>query len=391
MKIAIYTDDAPISEDKLASGMNRVNTRLFNAIKENITIIATSSQHVDFTEDDLDKKLLNKIVHFKENKLFSKILRKISNLLTEYFTFDLDVRFLLHKYNIINSIIASGSTVLFVPLGSNIRAYKRAIYISDKTKLPLVVYIVDDFLDAAILSNDKYGKIICQQNLRKFLHRTNKIFVISEGMQEYLMKNYNINSIVLNLPFKKKYIVTEKTVKQVLFLGSLSHFYEDGLIELLEVLTEYNKTIKDDIILRLTSDKLPHKLEKYKSIVKYSRIQGDENLAIEINKSLFCFIPYSFANKYHNMVATSFPSKTLECLSYAKHVVVYGPYYSSVVKYFKKNSLQTYIDVNNKKTLEEFIKKVDIKDFTISNQYLEIINNYHSFDYIKKTILENIQ
>ena len=174
MKIAIYTDDAPISEDKLASGMNRVNTRLFNAIKENITIIATSSQHVDFTEDDLDKKLLNKIVHFKENKLFSKILRKISNLLTEYFTFDLDVRFLLHKYNIINSIIASGSTVLFVPLGSNIRAYKRAIYISDKTKLPLVVYIVDDFLDAAILSNDKYGKIICQQNLRKFLHRTNK-------------------------------------------------------------------------------------------------------------------------------------------------------------------------------------------------------------------------
>jgi hypothetical protein len=390
MKIAIYTDDAPISENKLASGMSRVNTRLFAAIKDEISLVVTTNQHGNYALSDLESSLLFKIKVFKCNQFISKIFSKVNFMLSKYFVLGVDLAFWMKANAIIKSIIDSDSQVLFIPLGSNIRAYKRAAIISGKTGLPLAVYIVDDFLDASRLSADKYGVMLCEDELKKWLHQTKTIFVISEGMKAHFKNNYNVESIVLNLPFEKKYAMNETVTRQILFLGSLSHFYEDGLIELLEVLLEYNKIAKSKITLRLTTDKLDCKYKKYEDIIVYSKVQGDENLAREINKSLFCFVPYSFDCKYTTMVSTSFPSKTLEYLSYAKQVVIYGPSYSSVVKYFKSKNLDTCINIHGPERLFEVIKKIDSGNVIYSDKYTEAVQNYHAYEYIKKILLENI-
>lgn len=390
MKIAIYTDDAPISEDRLASGMNRVNTRLFNAINENITTIATSFQHRDFDNTDLDSELSKKIVYFEKNKFLSKVIKKIGRIVSNFLKIDIDLLFLLHSNKICKSIINSKSDVLFVPLGSNIRAFKRAMYISQITKLPLAVYIVDEFLDAAILSDDRIGKTMVETKLSKWLNDTKHIFVISEGMKEYLSTEYQVNSKVLNLPFEKKYEFIEQTENQILFLGNLSHFYEDGILELLKSLRKFNSLNSNKIVLRLTIKNLPSFLNGFEDLIVYSKIDGDDNLAKEINKSLFCFIPYSFDKKYKTMVSTSFPSKTLECLSYAKHILVYGPSYCSAVRYFDLNNIKTIIDTQDENLIFTFINKIVNDKINYSIEYNNIVTNNHSYDSIKTTFLGTI-
>ena len=390
MKIAIYTDDAPIAEDRLASGMNRVNTRLFNAINENITTIVTSFQHRDFDNTDLDFLLFEKIRYFSFNKLTIKLIRKLNKLFSKVFSYSFDFLFYLSKKDIIDNLIDSNSDILFVPLGSNIRAYSRAIHLSKETNLPLAVYIVDEFLDAAILAGDKYGKRTCEKYLQQYLEYTKTIFVISEGMQEYLKTNYNVKSIVLNLPFEKKFDISENTINQILFLGNLSHFYEDGILELLKSLRKFNSLNSNKIVLRLTIKTLPSFLNGFEDLIVYSKIDGDDNLAKEINKSLFCFIPYSFDKKYKTMVSTSFPSKTLECLSYAKHILVYGPSYCSAVRYFDLNNIKTTIDTQDENLIFTFINKIVNDKINYSIECNNIVTDNHSYDSIKTTFLGTI-
>lgn len=383
MKIAIYTDDAPIAEDKLASGMNRVNTRLFTAINDNVSVIITSFQHRDFDFNDLDPILSKKTRFLSINKLLMEFIRKTNKLLSKIFPINIDILFNISKRNIVNILNNSNSDILFVPLGSNIRAYSRAIELSKETNLPLAVYIVDEFLDAAILSEDKYGKQTCEKYLQEYLEHTKTIFVISPGMKKYLKTSYGVESIVLNLPFEKKYNVEEDTIMQILFLGNISHFYLDGLVELLDLVTEYNNKNEMKLILRLTSNFLPTRLQKYESIIKYEKINGDENLAKEINRSLFCYIPYSFDKKYKIMVSTSFPSKTLECLSYAKRIVVYGPSYCSVVKYFEDNKINdktTYLNYT-------YLRDKVINQYDFSTIYKKNLEKNHNFRSIQKKLL----
>jgi hypothetical protein len=393
MSIVVYTDDAPISEDKLASGMSRVNRRLFLAIKENISTILISYQHGFFSNEDLDKELNSKINPLRINLLFAKIIRKINKAIEKFLNIDLDLLFHIGLSKKVKRIKESRSDFLFVPLGSNIRAYRRAIELSKRTKLPLIIYIVDEFMSSAILSNDSYAKNLTQKYLTQWLKQTKKIFVISEGMKEFLKENHDVESVVLNLPFKKKYNVDEVSNNYILFLGNLSHFYQDGLIELLIVIEIFNQTIneyKQKLILRLTIDKLPNQYEKYKDIIVYSKIHGDEGLAKEINSALFCFIPYSFDKKYKGMVMTSFPSKTLECLSYAKNILIYGPSYSSSVRYFYRNKLATVLDKQDSKKLYDNLKNMYSGKQNNSEIYTKSLSNNHNYEYIKSTILESI-
>jgi len=393
MKIAIYTDDAPIREELLAAGLSRINTRFFASIKENITTIVVTHQGRYFSKDDLDADLRSKIVFMNINQFFVKVIKKVTKKTEDLFGIDLDLLYRMFLPKILRTINESNSDYLFVPLGANIRGYRRAIDISEKTRLPLAVFIGDEFKNYAVLSENKNSIEMCDRYLYKWLHKTSKIFVISNGMKKFLAKQYDVESEVLNLPYRKKYDVKDdEKSNAVFFLGNASHFYQDGLVDMMDIICDYNAKHDSDVYMRFTIDRLPDIFEKHHMrYIKYGKIDTDYNSSREISEALFCFIPTSFDAKYRVMVSTSFPSKLMECLAFAKNIVVYGPEYSSSVDYFRQNNLKTCLSVKDKDKLFGILDDMIMSKDDYSKEYSQVIKDNHSLNYLKSTIMNNLR
>ena len=74
-------------------------------------------------------------------------------------------------------------------------------------------------------------------------------------------------------------------------------------------------------------------------------LDSAHSLAREIASSLFAFLPYSFSPELADMVRTSFPSKLMEYLAYARSIVAFAPDYANSTAYFRGFGLpQTVLD-----------------------------------------------
>ncbi|MFM5955821.1 MAG: hypothetical protein ACKOQ2_01425, partial [Dolichospermum sp.] len=96
-----------------------------------------------------------------------------------------------------------------------------------------------------------------QEKVPYWLSESQKIFVISDGLRQLLLERYKLDSVVLPLPYELPQdslnleVVHESN--QIMFVGSLSHFYVDGVRQLAEILDEINQSLNTSITLRLTS------------------------------------------------------------------------------------------------------------------------------------------
>lgn len=386
-KINIYTDNAPLSEDVIATGMERVNTRLFKCLNYHIDSIYVSNANKEVYADDIDQDLKIK-TQISSTNVINNLLRRIIYKMESNFGFSMDLIFYFIKKKIIKNINDSDCKVLFVPLGADIRGFKRAVEISRSTNSELWVYIVDDFESFSEFKKDKNGLNLCKK-IENYLESCTRVLVISQGMKNYIENKYNAKAEVLNLPYDdyNKSVNHEVTLnKEILFLGNLSHFYLDGILDILKVIQYLNDELGYNLKLRLTSACPKEIYENYSSIIIVESVAGKDNLHKMIRESALCFIPYSFDNKYKTMVTTSFPSKTLECIAHSKSVLVYGPQYSSSVQYFNDNDIATCVSDRSFTLLTEGV--VSALNVDMQQLYKSTLITNHSNGYIRSVVLE---
>lgn len=381
MKISIFTDDAPVAENVLASGMNRVNTRLFTCLLKNIGTISVTKNHGSVKYHELSNKVIKNTKIYGFYNPVEKLINKCENFLYFKFGINLDISFFFFKRQITKNIISSGAKVLFSPLGADIRSYRRALEVAETAGIPLWVYIVDDFESSASLLNKKVKSIKLHEIVHDYIRRTDKVFSISSGMVNLIEEKYNKKSIMLPLPYTAKYDVKKEWKEQILFLGNLSHFYLDGLKLLLQTVKSINEETGTEIKVRLTTKTLPPDFLEYEKEIEFGRIDGEEKLANEISLSLLCFIPYSFDERYKEMVETSFPSKLIECMAYAKNVFVFAPRGASASIYFNENGLsRDLLTENDPEKLYEMIVDKTQSRKDLSLDYRKLISQLHSYD-----------
>lgn len=393
MRIAIYADDPPIREDIVAAGLNRINTRYFTAINDDISIIAASYEKSNYTVKELAPNLQKKIISLHLSTSVINILKKIDKLLERVAGKNFGLLSQICRPTIIKAIKQSNSDIIFVPLGADIRGYIRAVELARTANLPLAVFIGDDFENYARLSNGKNNKKLVEKHLQRCLNATNKFFVISKGLQTLMVENYQVSSTVLNLPFKKQYSVdTAIRNNTVFFLGNASHFYHDGLIDMMDVICDYNEQYNSNVLMQFSIVNLPAIFTKrHLQYIHYGQYENDYSQSEAIAKSLFCIIPTSFEKKYQGIISTSFPSKLMECMAFAKKIVVYGPKDSSSVAYFAENGLQDYIDERDKKKLFSTLQREMDHPSDHSESYNKALIQNHSYDAIKNTILHGLK
>ena len=94
-------------------------------------------------------------------------------------------------------------------------------------------------------------------------------------------------------------------------------------------------------------------------------------------KSWAVFLPYSFEPEQRLMVSTSFSTKLTESLTSRRPVLVYGPEYASLPRYFLENHLP--ICATSKDHLWEALREIERRDSPeLINQYKTVIQRYHS-------------
>lgn len=121
---------------------------------------------------------------------------------------------------------------------------KRAYLCSRIYHLSVSIYIVDDFLEYnRIFSGTNIDYRGLKKDIINYLKEIDCIFVISKGMQDRIYDLTGRRSVLLPIPYENKKIfeTSERTLMQVLFLGSINRLYVQGIKDMAEVIDELNK------------------------------------------------------------------------------------------------------------------------------------------------------
>ena len=396
VKLAIVTDNPPVRADVKAWGMCRVNTRLFRALSENIVIIISGSQRYMYSSKDLDDNTRARCII---GSSIPTIIKQIGVVFPTIINEELEFKINLSRY--LKKIHNSSANWIFCPCGVNPHSLYRGIRLAQACNLPIAVYLVDDFLSGAELSGDTATLRTAQQDIPLWLKQVDQIFVISDGLKSRIRNLYNLDSVVLPLPYALgsydkppgNSLEQTGTDQEVIFVGNLSHFYTDGLKQMAQTVDEINSTLGSNIKLRLTLPSIKdaqHKIGHY-DCIKCKPCVDNLDLYHAIHSSILCFAPYSFREDYKIMVSTSFPSKILDYLSAARHILILGPPYATSVNYFNKNQLNTVLTSENPKKIREIIIRQLNDNMEYSNKYREVVWQNHDPKQVALQIISTLE
>jgi hypothetical protein len=395
LRIGFITDCPPVSPNISGRAMLRVNTQLVRTLSDQITVVFTTSLGGSLEIKDIDEVVRDRCTVLQLPKVIGIISKLAGRVLSKKLGYD-NLSFKIRLPVLVKKLYESNTTWLFCSCGADPEALDRAYQLSTASKLPLAIYLVDDFYDGAILSKNQRHLRLAKTIVPDLLKRVDKIFVISDGFKEHLKKTYNVDSIVLPLSFKDSDLKVKPSVsaaKNITFVGSLSHFYIDALIDLATAITNINKKTGLNIVLRLVT---PAGSKEAKLLIgDFDCIQCKSAATLnevqeEVSDSLMCFAPYSFQENSKVMVSTSFPCKMMDYLAASKFILVYGPKYSSSVQYFKEHGLSQVLFEEDLEALQNTIMNQINTPIDYSKTYQKVLRTNHSYVSVSNVIVKSL-
>ena len=189
-KIAILTDNMPISEDKYGYGMYKVVNRLLLTLNSQIDTVICTDQVYD--EEKVDEKFKAKICVINRFHEFSKFYIE-------------DFLFFIQMFKVVYQLKQKKIKNIFVPLGADYHELKRAYILAHYFRMKVSIYVVDDFQsyyrDILKRRQRDEGKKL-NQRIARYFKEMNIIFAISEGMQNYILNTTGRQSKLLSLPYE---------------------------------------------------------------------------------------------------------------------------------------------------------------------------------------------
>ncbi len=253
------------------------------------------------------------------------------------------------------------------------------------TGLPVDVYLVDDFESSAILN--KQGAFAKKVNTweQRILKRVDRVFTISRGFAERLECKTGIRCRWLPVPILLKPDELEykkppsRSIKTIAYLGAINPLYTGAIKMLLDKIRSLNSDGKKIQLLVMTYTE-PETV--YRVLGRSEDFALFHNAPIEecrkrLTESDVIFLPYTFEEQHRVMVSTSFPSRLAEVIRAGRPLLVFGPEYASLPRYFIENSLD--ICITNPSQLDWVLKNIESYDNPETIQaYKRAVMKYHT-------------
>ncbi len=269
------------------------------------------------------------------------------------------------------------------------------VWLLQMLRIPVDIYLVDDMEAAAVRGKGYLPPRLIYPLLRSVLGKCTKVYAISEGFAEHLSNRFGCSVSWLPLPSlleppREAPPNSEKTdFGKIVFIGALNHLYTDAIRDVYEEICRHN-ALCDRGVLFLEIVTYGNPEHFIASLPNQDWVTGHRNLPDEelrtiLRNATACLLPYSFAPDERLMVSTSFSCKILEYYAAGRPILVYGPSYASIPRFFRKEGLP--LCSTNKEELRENLrnlKGLEIKKHTTI--YREIWNKYHSPKSIKEIL-----
>jgi hypothetical protein len=289
---------------------------------------------------------------------------------------------------------------LFVLVGASAWFLIIAWMVSAATGLPMDIYLVDDLRQSARLARRHLLQFLAPSLEKWVLRRASRIFVIAPGYADHLKELYGVSAQWLPSPIyaesiaHHQYQVESPDIRTILFIGANNDLYLESLVDLYHAIQEWNlRSTRYRLRMRMLSpdggDRVKARLPNTNDLEVRINLPPEE-LAREARTCWATFLCYSFAASVRTMVATSFSWKLNDSYRSGRPILVYGPEYASIPRYFREAELP--LVAQSRQELTQAISDIEVFDGPeLIERYRETWRRYHSSEAIirKLSVVEN--
>lgn len=296
----------------------------------------------------------------------------------------------------LRSLKACDTTRIFILAGAD-AWFLFNVWLLQCSKFPVDLYLVDDIEESTKYGHNRTLQTFVKPLLASVLRRSARVYAISVGFAEYLENRFRCKAEWLPVPSsvappdRNSYNICRSDQRHITFIGGLNHLYNDALQDLYEEIDRFNASpdapyrLIMEIITYGNLDNFRGTLPNQDWFVGFCRLPDQERFA-RLANSYACFLPYSFKANERVMVSTSFSCKILEYFAAGRPILVYGPEYASIPRYFKDEGLP--LCATSKVELTSALKSIQCADSPeLLEQYHSVWAKYHSPTAVRRRIL----
>jgi glycosyltransferase involved in cell wall biosynthesis len=249
------------------------------------------------------------------------------------------------------------------------RYYLAAALASWVTATPHITFVHDNFV-SGIAGSTVLVKKVLRRLMATTLRRAAHIYVVSPEMQRLVSSECRMESEVqlpsTAAPARRTEVparVTGSGSPVILFAGAISYAVIDCLDLLADMiatgqLKEYGMPQAElHLCAAITDAEMRKRGWDRPGIVVRGWVPQSE-LPGELSSADILFLPYSFLESSRGAVETAFPSKTADYLAAGKPILVFGPKYSSLVRYASEQGFAEIVDQFNSAALARGLQRI---------------------------------
>lgn len=246
--------------------------------------------------------------------------------------------------------------------------------------IPYIVVVHDDYFSEM--------NVIARWLTRAMMRHAAHIYCISPGMQQTIRSQCGVESELQGPATERPSAETVRPRNDnlsILYAGLITAAVESNLRALADLITtgklrEFGiGNVKLHLYTVVKDEQMRAWGWDHPDVVIHPWV-GQLELARVLHKADILFLPFSFGPGERHMVETSFPSKTADYLASGTPILVFGPEYSSLVTYARREGFAEIVTEPGSKLLADAITRI-ARDQThrevLSSQALAVFSKYH--------------
>jgi glycosyltransferase involved in cell wall biosynthesis len=385
-----YTDAPPLLEG--GNGNNGVAVQILRSIHERLAFVITRK-----FRRSISRNLIHRACTGTRLVLHPDVsghgIKKVSALIGSVLDFLVFAMWIVFSKN-----IRSKEKDWFILCGADCW-FLLHILLLQKLGVSTHIYLVDEIEASAKYQQPKWVRFWIRPTLALVLKNSASVFAISEGFVDYLQSQFQCKAIWLPLPTQNAPVAPHifpsknKSTRNIVFLGALNYLYLSALKDLYEEISAFNAKSnsglpwKLEILSYCSPDALLSLLSNQKHLIFHQNFSNQKCMEL-MSQASACFLPYSFLESERTLVSTSFSCKILEYFASGSPILVYGPNYASIPRYFINENLP--VCTTNRNDLRQALSDLaEIGSSDYLAKYHTVWKKYHSPEAFKNCVFKS--
>lgn len=245
-----------------------------------------------------------------------------------------------------------------------------------------------------VIAHDDYSMAmnpVARLMTRAVLRNAAHIYSVSPGMQETLRSRFGVDSELQPPATGKPQLQSSRRSSEelsIIFAGTITAAVEDSLRAAAELITSgrlKEQGVRNAKLHLYTAIKEEQRREwgwDHPAIVVHSWISQDELVGV-LRAGDILLLPFSFLASQRHTVQTAFPSKTADYLASGTPILVYGPEYSSLVAYARREAFAEIVSDAQPQSLAAAIRRIARSTEhrqALSARALQVFWKYHDIE-----------